>query len=128
MRGGYVIRDANKYELYVLTDGTQERHPVYQILLNNEPKAVVRCRSKFLEPRMELEFGGKIIVFRAAEPNNQRYTILCKENEIGRLDVLPQPKGEYKFEMRVEETQFEDFLPLVPLATVECIAPKTIAG
>ena len=36
-RGGWAILDRNRYELYVLGEASQERHPVYQLLLNGKP-------------------------------------------------------------------------------------------
>lgn len=128
IRGGYVIRDANKYELYVLLDGTEERHPVYQILLNDKPAAEYKCRSKFLDPRMELKHGENVVSFRVADEKRMYYKIFCKEKEIGSLTAISvsktitgASKPEYKYEMRVDEEFFEDFFPLLPLATLDCM-------
>lgn len=122
--GGFVIRDVHKYSLYTLSEPSEEPHPVYHILLNDRPKGEIRCRSKFLEPCMELEMADQLLSFAAQDERRLRYSILHEKTKIGKLEVIPLKGGEYKFELKVEESFFDDYLPLVPLATVESIQPR----
>ena len=128
MRGGYVIRDANKYELYVLGEGSVERHPEYPILLNGEPVANYKCRSKFLDPRMELRAGENVVTFHVADEKRMYYKIECKGKEIGSLTAISvaktitgTSKSEYKYELHLDEKHFEAYYPLLPIATLECM-------
>lgn len=122
-RGGWAILDRNRYELYVLGEGSQERHPVYPLLLNGKPCGQYRCRSKFLEPAMELTFGGKTMLFRTDD--GIAYTILVGGKTCGTVTNVPLQKGgEYKFELKIEQSEFDDYIPLLPMASLECIAPK----
>lgn len=128
LRGTYIIRDENKYDLYELSLGSEDRHPVYQILLNDKPAAELRCVSRFVDPRMELESGDILIVIRTDDPNHLRYHITDHlRNEVGRMEVITLPKGEYRFDIRIEEAFFDDYIPLMPIATVECIKPQSIS-
>ncbi len=121
-RGGYAILDQNHYELYVLSPGTQDRHPVYQIQLNGKKCGEYRCKSKFLEPSMLLELDSKTMQLRTDD--GLSYTILVKKQPCGTITVVPLARGEYKFELQIEDAEFDDYIPLLPLAAVECIAPK----
>lgn len=123
-RGGWAIIDRNRYELYVLGEGSQERHPVYKIFLNGKPCGQYRCRSKFLEPAMELTFGDKVMLFRTDD--GMHYTILTDGKPCGTVTNVPlQHGGEYKYELQIEQQEFDDYLPLLPIVSLECIAPKT---
>lgn len=124
LRGEYVIRDANKYELYELSEGqTMDRHMFYYILLNGKRKATLRCISKFLEPRMELDMDGEILTIRADSPDKLSYTFVKNKKELGNLKILPIARGEYKYELKLEMEIFDDYIPLIPLAVVESIPP-----
>ncbi|MGN0648147.1 MAG: hypothetical protein ACI4J3_05905 [Oscillospiraceae bacterium] len=124
-RGGWAIIDRNGYELYVLSEPTAERHPVYQLMLNGKPCGQYRCRSKFLEPAMELTFRDKVMLFRTDD--GIHYTILVGGKACGTVTNIPLQRGdEYQFELKIEASEFEDFLPLLPMASLECIAPKSL--
>lgn len=124
LRGEYVIRDVNKYELYELSEGqTMDRHMFYYILLNGKRKATLRCISKFLEPRMELDMDGEILTIRADSPDKLSYTFVKNKKELGNLKILPIARGEYKYELKLEMEIFDDYIPLIPLAVVESIPP-----
>lgn len=124
-RGGWTILDRNRYELYVLGEGSQERHPVYPLLLNGKPCGQYRCRSKFLEPAMELTFGEKKLLFRTDD--GLHYTILAGGKPCGTITNVPLQKGgEYKFELQIEQGEFDDYIPLLPMASLECIDPKLL--
>ncbi|MBR3679880.1 MAG: hypothetical protein IKL87_06725 [Oscillospiraceae bacterium] len=124
LRGEYVIRDVNKYELYELSEGqTMDRHMFYYILLNGKRKATLRCISKFLEPRMELDMDGEILTIRADSPDKLSYTFVKNKKELGNLKIMPIARGEYKYELKLEMEIFDDFIPLIPLAVVESIPP-----
>ncbi len=125
LRGGYVVRDANKYELYTLAAGSDEMHPVYQIEHNNKKFAEIRCVSKLFEPRMELEHDKQILVIKATSDSHLGYRILKEKKEVGKLEVFPMPRGELKFEFQIEQSVFDDFLLFIPLATAESITPIT---
>lgn len=122
-RGGWAIIDRNGYELYVLSEPTVERHPVYKLMLNGKPCGQYRCRSKFLEPTMELTFGDKVMLFRTDD--GIHYTILTGGKACGTVTNVPlQRSDEYQFELKIAADEFEDFLPLLPMASLACIAPK----
>lgn len=124
LRGEYVIRDVNKYELYELSEGqTMDRHMFYYILLNGKRKATLRCISKFLEPRMELDMDGEILTIRADSPDKLSYTFVKNKKELGQLKIMPIARGEYKYELKLEMEIFDDYIPLIPLAVVESIPP-----
>lgn len=124
LRGEYVIRDVNKYELYELSEGqTMDRHMFYYILLNGKRKATLRCISKFLEPRMELDMDGEILTIRADSPDKLSYTFVKNKKELGNLKIMPIARGEYKYELKLEMEIFDDYIPLIPLAVVESIPP-----
>ena len=120
LRGELVIRDASKYELYELSEGqTMDRHMFYYILLNGKRKATLRCVSKFLEPRMELEGeDGSILTIRADTPDKLSYTFVKNK-----LKIHPLSRTEYKFMISVEMEIFDDYLPLIPFAVIESIPP-----
>ncbi len=122
-RGGWAIIDRNGYELYVLSEPTEERHPVYKLMLNGKPCGQYRCRSKFLEPAMELTFRDKVLLFRTDD--GIHYTILKGGKPCGAVVNVPLPRSDdYMFELQIEAEDFEDFLPLLPMASLACIAPK----
>lgn len=124
LRGEYVIRDVNKYELYELSEGqTMDRHMFYYILLNGKRKATLRCISKFLEPRMELDMDGEILTIRADSPDKLSYTFVKNKKELGKLKIMSIARGEYKYELKLEMEIFDDYIPLIPLAVVESIPP-----
>lgn len=125
LRGELVIRDASKYELYELSEGqTMDRHMFYYILLNGKRKATLRCVSKFLEPRMELEGeDGSILTIRADTPDKLSYTFVKNKQEYGKLKIHPLSRTEYKFMISVEMEIFDDYLPLIPFAVIESIPP-----
>ncbi len=125
-RGGWAIIDRNRYELYVLSEPTAERHPVYKLMLNGKPCGQYRCRSKFLEPAMELTFRDKVMLFRTDD--GIHYTILVGGKACGTVTNVPLQRGdEYKFELKIAASEFDDFLPLLPMASLACIAPKVPA-
>ncbi len=122
-RGGWAILDRNRYELYVLSEPTAERHPVYKLMLNGQPCGQYRCRSKFLEPAMELTFRDKVMLFRTDD--GIHYTILVGGKACGTVVNVPlQRSDEYKFELKIEPSEFDDYIPLLPMASLACIAPK----
>ncbi|MCQ2433776.1 MAG: hypothetical protein MJ062_00870 [Oscillospiraceae bacterium] len=125
LRGEYVIRDASKYELYELSEGqTMDRHMFYYILLNGKRKATLRCVSKFLEPRMELEEeDGSILTIRAETPDKLSYTFVKDKKEYGTLKIHMLSRTEYKFVINIDVEIFDDYLPLIPFAVIESIPP-----
>ena len=115
----YAILDANEYELYVLTDPTEDE---YRILLNNKRKASVRCLSKFVHPKMELSIGKKKLIF--ATEDRVHYTITNEAGEErGGFEVVSVGKDEYRFDLQIAQADFDDYVPLIPLAAVNSITP-----
>lgn len=100
-----------------------DRHMFYYILLNGKRKATLRCISKFLEPRMELDMDGEILTIRADSPDKLSYTFVKNKKELGKLKIMSIARGEYKYELKLEMEIFDDYIPLIPLAVVESIPP-----
>lgn len=121
--GKYAISDANGYELYVLADSKDNYEPEYSILLNNKRKGSVRCVSKFVHPRLELKADG--LKLTLATEDHMHYTITNDRNEErGSFTVIPVSGG-FRFELQIEQVDFDDYIPLVPLAAIQAIAPIT---
>ena len=115
----YAILDANDYELYELADPTEDE---YRILLNNKRKASVRCLSKFVHPKMELTVGKRKLVF--ATEDRMHYTITDENGEErGGFEVVSVGKDEFRFDLQIAQADFDDYVPLIPLAAVHSITP-----
>ena len=119
--GKYAISDTNGYELYVLADPKDSYEPEFSILLNNKRKGSVRCVSKFVHPKLVLKTDD--IKLNLATEDHMHYTLTNdNDEERGTLTVIPVSGG-YRFEMTIEQEDFDDYLPLVPLAAIQAIAP-----
>ncbi len=119
--GKYAISDANGYELYVLADPKDSYEPEFSILLNNKRKGSVRCVSKFVHPKLVLKADD--IKLTLATEDHMHYTITNDDNEErGTLTVVPVSNG-FRFELQIEQVDFDDYIPLVPLAAIQAIAP-----
>ncbi len=115
----YAILDANDYELYVLADPTEDE---YRILLNNKRKASLRCLSKFVHPKLELSANGKKLIF--ATEDRMHYTITTENGEErGEFEVVTVAKDEYRFDLKIAQVDFDDYVPLIPLAAINSITP-----
>lgn len=110
----YILLDVSDYHLYSLLQLDEGKKPMYRIILNDETFLTMTCKSMFLDPTIECE--GKDMNFVLASKDRKEFTIIKNDSAVGMIKTLMMPTGDLKYEIEIENTAFDDYIPLFAIA------------
>lgn len=112
--GKFLLLDASGYELYSFVQTVSGKKPEFEIVLNDTKFMSIRCLSVFLEPSIECENDS--IKFLLKSMDRKHFKIINNNNEIGTLEAVTNMSGEVQYEIEIDNTFFDDYIPLFALA------------
>ena len=111
----YNLMDAsNYYNLYTLVQTGDDKKPGFTIILNDNVFLSLELKSLFLDPTIVAR--GKEFSFEIVSKDRKKFTIFRNGTEIGTMETLAGVNGEFQYGMNIENTAFDDYIPLFAVA------------
>ncbi len=110
----YNLLDSSNYVLYTLLQTGDDRKPAYTIILNDVTFLKLECKSLFLDPTITAE--GKDMKFAIASKDRRNFEIQLSGNVIGHIFTKVGVSGELQYDLDIENTAFDDYIPLFAVA------------
>ncbi len=108
------LLDASNYILYTLEQVSDGRKPAFSITLNDSLFLKMICTSLFLDPTIEAE--GRGMKYSLVSSDRMEFRILKDGNEVGKIKTLHDNNGDFQYEIEIENTAFDDYIPLFAVA------------
>ncbi len=112
--GRYNLQDASDYNLYTLLQTEEGRKPGFSIILNDELFLKLTCKSLFLDPTIECE--GKDMNFTLSSKERKEFKIIKNGAVVGTIKTVSMLSGDLQYEIEIENTAFDDYIPLFAVA------------
>ena len=110
----YNLLDASNYVLYTIVQGTDDRKPVFTIILNDTTFLKLECKSLFLDPTITAE--GKTMKYALVSKDRRNFEIMLEGKHVGEIKTKVTMKNELHYDIEVENTAFDDYIPLFAVA------------
>lgn len=108
------LLDASDYNLYTLAQTGDGRKPAFTIILNDETFMTMTCKSLFLDPTIDAE--GQGMKFSIASKDRKDFTIIKNDAAVGAIRTLPTMSGDLQYEIEIDNSAFDDYIPLFAVA------------
>lgn len=108
------LLDASDYNLYTLSQTDDGRKPAFTIILNDDTFMKLTCKSLFLDPTIEAE--GQGMKFSLVSKDRKEFSIIKNGTEVGCIKTVQMLSGELQYEISIENTSFDDYIPLFAVA------------
>ncbi|MGN0579815.1 MAG: hypothetical protein ACI4JE_03000 [Ruminococcus sp.] len=106
----FILLDASEYNLYTLLQTDDGKKPAFKIILNEQTFMSLTCKSLFLDPTIEGEGNG--MRFSLASQDRRNFRIIKNDAEVGSIKTLTAVSGDLHYEIEIENTAFDDYIPL----------------
>lgn len=110
----YNLMDASNYNLYTLVQTGDAKRPGFTIILNDNVFMTMECTSMFLDPTIKIRH--KTMKFEIASKDRKDFKIILDGNDVGNIQSLVGVNGEMQFVINIENTAFDDYIPLFAVA------------
>lgn len=110
----FILLDASDYNLYTLAQTEEGRKPAFTIILNDDTFMTLTCKSLFLDPTIDAE--GQGMKFSIASKDRKEFTIIKNDAAVGSIKTLQTMSGDLQYEIKIENTAFDDYIPLFAVA------------
>lgn len=111
--GKLQLYDASNYELYTMVSDFSEKHPSFQILLNDKLYLWAKCKSRFLDPSLVAE--GETGKYLMKSQDREHFDFFKDDVPCGNITIQQMPNGDTQFHMEIDDKSFDDALPLFTL-------------
>lgn len=110
----FVLLDASEYNLYTLIQTEDGRKAAFTIILNDETFMTLTCKSLFLDPTIDAE--GEEMKFSITSKERKNFTIIKNGTAVGRIKTIQTMSGDLQYEIEIDNTAFDDYIPLFAVA------------
>ena len=110
----YNLLDASNYVLYTIVQGTDDRKPVFTIILNDTTFLKLEVKSLFLDPTISAE--GKTLKYALVSKDRRNFEIMLEGNSVGMIKTKLTMKNELHYDIEIENKAFDDYIPLFAIA------------
>jgi hypothetical protein len=110
----YNLMDASNYNLYTLVQTGDAKRPTFTIILNDNVFMTMECTSMFLDPTIKVRH--KTMKFEISSKDRKEFNIILDGNNVGHIQSLVGVNGEMQFHINVDNTAFDDYIPLFAVA------------
>lgn len=110
----YTLLDASNYNLYSFIQDGDDRKPSFSIILNDDLFMKIECKSLFLDPTITGE--GKEMKYACVSKDRKHFEIILNEKNVGSIDTRYAANGELTYDLKIENTVFDDYIPLFAVA------------
>ena len=110
----YNLMDASNYNLYTLVQTGDAKRPTFTIILNDNVFMTMECTSMFLDPTIKVRH--KTMRFEISSKDRKEFAIILDGKNVGQIQSLMGVNGEMQFHIEVENTAFDDYIPLFAVA------------
>ena len=108
------LLDASDYNLYTLVQTDEGRKPAFTIILNDESFLMLTCKSLFLDPTIDAE--GQGMKFSLESKDRKEFAIIKNNAAVGNIKTIQTLSGDLQYEIQIENTAFDDYIPLFAVA------------
>ena len=110
----YNLMDTSNYNLYTLVQTGDAKRPTFTIILNDNVFMTMECTSMFLDPTIKVRH--KTMKFEISSKDRKEFAIILDGNTVGHIQSLVGVNGEMQFHINVDNTAFDDYIPLFAVA------------
>jgi uncharacterized protein YxjI len=110
----YNLMDTSNYNLYTLVQTGDSKRPTFTIILNDNVFMTMECTSLFLDPTLKIK--NKQMRFDVASKDRKNFDIILDGKKVGEIQTLVGVTGELQYHINIENTAFDDYIPLFALA------------
>jgi len=110
----YNLLDVSNYVLYTIVQGTDDRKPIFTIILNDTTFLKLECKSLFLDPTITAV--GKTLKYDLVSKDRRDFEIILNGNPVGHIKTKVTMKNELHYDIEIENTAFDDYIPLFAIA------------
>lgn len=112
--GKFNLHDASDYVLYTLNVMGDERKPSFNIILNDDLFLKMECKSMFLDPTITAE--SKTMKYAVTSKDRKNFDIVLDGNVVGHIATKVSVSGDLQYDLDIENTAFDDYIPLFAVA------------